>query len=636
MIDPSLPPEATPSPRDRCRELIETIVEATLKGKIRAKAQVYQLLRDGVDPGSGEIFERVLSDRLQTLQNQIQTLKDELQLAKANRNLRALQTIQQEWERVQTEIWDQELIQAATQEIATAEAPQRLSAFLEVLDPNRTQPLNLQQLQQLGQALPAQAQALPAAAEELEQFAQGIQAGLEAWQRLEGHLVSWIYDQNRGQLGFGGIPGQQGPWALWAKQVSSPLPQTLFQTLALQQSPRHFSAQATAIALCGYVELAILLQYLQRGLVTWFDRMVYNSKLGARLSIATYLAFAILWSQLASGFSQNSGLNSTTQERWANACFQNSLQILRLFSQREYFPLYGGIFASFTGDYLRDALDYLDQPLRQVEGTQEKARILTLLGYSYQAQGRYTRAIAFHQQAAEIARQAGDRPCEIANWNHLSRTYAAQKRYDEAISTSQRALILSRQAGDRLGEANALTNLGYSEVFAAQAAATVDPDTYETAIHYLHQGLKLAEQTVDRQSQALCYSSLGIAQMVLDQPEAALPNLEAGWQAAQFSGDLYLQGLNLAYLAQAHHRLQNQEKAIATGALGMYLLEQIGAREWRQPAGLLTILQGQMGELRFSEILAKQRSLMVSVIGVDGYDHLKPLIQRYQDSMDQD
>ncbi|HEY9805019.1 MAG TPA: tetratricopeptide repeat protein, partial [Candidatus Obscuribacterales bacterium] len=313
-----------------------------------------------------------------------------------------------------------------------------------------------------------------------------------------------------------------------------------------------------------------------------------------------------------------------------NAAFQTTLQILRTFAQREYFPLYGGIFASFAGNYLRDALNYLDEPLRRAEGTQEKARILTLLGYSFRAQGQYDRAQNFHQQALELARTAGDRPCEIANFNHLSRACVAEKNYAEAINYSQQGLILSRQAGDRLGEANALANLGYSEVLQAQQLEHIEPETYESAIDYLQQGLKLSERLGDRQSQALCLSSLGIAHIVLDQPQMAIAYLEGGIQAAQFSGDVYLQARNLAHLAEAYYRLQNLEKAVYSGCLGMYLLEQMASNEWRQPAGLLMILQGQMGETGFQAALEQHRRQIAAVIGVDGYDHIPQLLEQYR------
>jgi tetratricopeptide (TPR) repeat protein len=329
----------------------------------------------------------------------------------------------------------------------------------------------------------------------------------------------------------------------------------------------------------------------------------------------------------------NYALSSGQRDAIVNGCFQVSLQILRAFAQRDYFPLYGGVFASLAGNYLRDALNYLDEPLRRVEGTQEKARILTLLGYSLQAQGQYDRATSFHQQAVEIAREAGDRACEVANLNHLSRICVAQKIYAEAINYSQRALILSRQSGDRLGEANALANFGYSEVFQAQDTQQVEPEVYENAIYYLEQGLQLSERLSDGQSQALCFSSLGIAYVVIQQPEKAIAYLEKGWQAAQFSGDLYLQGLNLTYLAEASYSLQNWETTIYTGTLGAYLLEQIGSNDWRKAAGLLTILQGQMGMEAFQRLLGQQRPKIIPIIGVDGYDYIPQLLQKYRDSM---
>ncbi len=620
--------------RDRYLSLIDEIVQTTLKGKIRSQQQVYQMLLQGVSPGTGEIFELALSDRITATQHQVDTQTDELKQAKATRSLRAIHTIQKEWQRWQEQNRATVAITAAIQEITTAQT-YRLTALLRVLDPNRTQSLNLQQIQQLSKALQHQAtqSSDPELGREFQHLSEGISRGVASWQRLQDHLVSWMYDQSQGALGFEGAPGQRGPWALWAKQVSSPLPQALFNTLALNQPVAELVAQQHIINFSDWVELAVILQFLQRALVTWFDQQAYNVKAGSKMSISTFLTFAVVWSQLGNGFSQAVNLNVNTSQSLSDGCSQVMLQILRTCAQQEYFPLYGGIFASFSGNSLRDALNYLDEPLREVEGTQEKARILTLLGYSQRALGQYQRAQEFHQQALEIARNAGDRPCEIANLNHLSRTCVVQKIYTEAINYSQRALILSRQAGDRLGEANALANLGYSEVFQAQQLEQIAPETYETAIHYLKQGLKLSEQLGEIQSQALCLSSLGIAHLVLSQPQEAIKYLEDGLQSAQVSGDLYLQGLNLANLAEAHYNLQDLEKAIPTGCLGMYLLEQIASKEWRQPAGLLTILQGQMGAEAFQILLKQRRSQIIPVIGVDGYDHIPQLLEEYKRSI---
>jgi tetratricopeptide (TPR) repeat protein len=618
---------------DRYVERIDQIVQMTLKGQIRSKEQVYQLLVESISPGTGEIFERCLDDRLSVVQQQTEAQIDEFKQAKAVRSLRALKTIQGEWQRWQEQNQASQVLTAAVRQIKEATERDRLSVFLRVIDPNRPQALTLTQWQQLAtllqKATPGDAgENTDADATQLQQLAQGLTQGVASWQRLENHLVSWMYDQSQGQIGFEGVPGQRGPWALWAKQVNSPLPQSFFQTLALEKSVPEWVANHS-IDLGALVELVVILRCLQFGLVAWFDKLVYDSKIGAKLSISTFLGFAVIWSQLANGFNQMTSLRPSLSA-YADACFQITLQILRTFAQREYFPLYGGVFASFSGEYLRDTLSYLDEPLRRAEGTQEKARILTLLGYSARVQGRMEQGLAFHQQALQIAREASDRPCEIANLNHLSRACVTEKNYAEAINYSQRAVILSRQVGDRLGEANALTNLGYGEVFQAQQLEQADPEIYERAIDYLQQGLQLSERLGDRQSQALCLSSLGIAQVLIEQPQVAIAYLESGIQAAQFSGDVYLQGINLTYLAEAYYRLDNPEQAIYTGCLSMYLLEQIASVSWRQPAGLLTIIKGQIGDADFQTLLGQKRSQITAVIGVDGYDHLPKLLEQYQ------
>jgi len=604
--------------RDRYSAFIDEIVQTTLKGKISSQEQVYQMLLQNVSPGTGEVFEMVLSDSLNATQQVVKSEKDDIKQAKATRSLRAMKTIQSQWQRAEEQNQANSAIQSAFRDIATATESDRPSVLLRVIDPNRQHPLNLQQLQQLALALQQE--------NSLQGISAGIKGGVAAWGRLQDHLVSWMYEQSRGPLGFEGASAQRGPWALWEKQVNSILPQALFHSLAMEQSVSEFANGQSRINITDWVELTLVMQYLQRGLVNWFDQQAYDIKAGSKLSISTFLTFAAIWSQLANGLQDGNQI-------YRDACNQVMLQILRTFAARTYFPLYGGIFASFSGGYLRDALSYLDEPLQRVEGTQEKARILTLLGYSQRALGQYQQANAFHQQALEIARNAGDRPCEIANFNHLSRTYVQEKNYELAINNASRALILSRQAGDRLGEANALSNLGYSEVMQAQQLEQTEPETYEMAINYLQQGLALSEKLGDGQSQALCFSSLGIAYLVIQEPQKAIKYLEDAFKTAQASGDLYLQGRNLANLAEAYYSLLSFEKAIYTGCLGMYLLQQIASREWRQPAGLITIIQGQMGEEAFQNALQQNRPRMISLIGVDGYDYIPQLLEEYKQSM---
>ncbi len=606
---------------DHYLALINDIIETTLKGKISSVEQVYQMLLKGITSGTGEVFELVLSDRLNIIQSQVDGETDELKKAKATRSLRAAKTIQAQWQRWQEQNKANEIIALSMREITMASSDKRLTALLRATDPNQKYPLNLSQLQQLARSL----QLFASANEDFQQISDGINRGITAWQKLQPNLLNWMYEQ-KNSLGFGGIPGENSPWASWAKVVNSEVPQAFFHTLAVEQSALEFAEKSQNMSFSDWVELVIVLQFLQRGLIGWFDQQAYDIQAGPKLSISTFLTFAVIWSQLASVF-QNQAII------YSNSAAQIMLQILRTFAQRPYFPLYGGIFASFSGSYLRDALDYLDVPLSSAEGTQEKARILTLLGYSQRGLGRYDRSLNFHQQALEIARNAGDKICEIANLNHVSRTYVEQQNYGEAVNYSQRALIFSRQIGDKTGEANALVNLGYSEVMQAKQNEVSEPEVYESAINYLEQGLKLAEKLNDLQSQALCFSSLGIGYLVTEKYSTAIKYLENAFKTAQVSGDLYLQGRNLAYLAEAYYLMANYEKAVYTGSLGMYLLEQIASEEWRQPAALLTIIRGQLGADKFHLLLQQNRPKMIAVIGVDGYDYIPELLVKYQESM---
>lgn len=628
--------------RDRYEALIDQIVEMTLKGQIRSKEQVYQMLVQGIEAGTGEIFERCFLERFDNVQTQVKQATDDLKKAKAERVLRALKTIQGEWERYQKEHQATAAIASTTQALLTAESSQRFVTFLKAIDTNQTHSLTPDQLKQLAKELeqtPTMAHN-PGLGQEIYQFATGIKNGLASWQKLEEHLISWMYDQNR-SIGFeGAIEQQQGPWQFWARQVNSPLLKSLFETLSLNRAIADaIDEQPTSLS--DWVELAIVLQYIQRSLVVWFEKQPYDSKWGTKQAISTFLTFAVIWSQLSSGVAETGQLDQDTRHSLHQGCFQIVLQVLRAFSHRPYFPLYGGVFALFSGNYLRDTLSYLDQPLQLAEGTQEKARILTLLGYSLRTAGRANQAVAFHQQALEIAQKSGDRVCEIANFNHLSRIAIAQRDFSEAINYSQRALIVARQVGDRLGEANALTNLGYSEVLNARQRESMDPEDYEIAVNYLKQGLKLSEQAITshldnfaaRQSQALCYNSLGIAHVILGQIEMATAYLEKGVETAQFSGDLFLQGLNYSFLAEVNYAQSKQSIALITACLGMYLLERIQAEEWRQPAGLLAIMQGQLGEDGFKAAIAQHKPQIISVIGVDGYDHLPDLLEEYKKSL---
>jgi tetratricopeptide (TPR) repeat protein len=609
------------------QELIDSIVNATLKGKIQSKGQVYRMLKEGVEPGTGELFER----ELETITTQVaQDLNDddELKQAKATRKQRALKMIQAEWEHWQADNQTTAVLTGLEASIVNASPEDRLSQLVAALDPNRDQPLSRDQIAQIAKALKQSGpQTAAEAGPSFTTLAAGLEQGLVIWQQLEGDVVSWIYENSRQSLGFGGdIQQQQGPWSHWAKLVSSPALKQLFGDLAQHQAITDTGITASLTA-ADWIAWTVVLQRLQLSLVNWFDNQPYDPRAGKRLSIATFLTFAVVWSQVSNRLS---ALGKTDLSQGA---FQMTLQVLRQFANQDYFPLYGGLFTALSGEPLRTLLDYLDRPLQQVPNTAVKARILTLLGYSQRAMGNYSLAQRFHQRALDISREAKDTPCEIASLNHLSRTCVMQQDFEEATNHSQRALILARQEGDTIGQANALANLGYSQVSQGQSQL-MDPDQYEMVLSYLEQGLTLSEQVGDLPSQALCANSLGIAQLKLSQYSESVEALTKGLQVAQAIGDRFLMASNFAHLAAAYQGTGNLEQAVLTGCLGMYLLYQIDSPEWRQPAAVLSILYGQLGPENFQTILADHRRQFLEVIGVDGYDYLIPLLTRYRESLE--
>ena len=595
---------------NRYQQLIDSIVDITLKGKIRSKEQVYRILVKEIESGTGEIFERILDEKIQQTTAQLD------KKLKATRILRALQTIQGEWGRWQQENQSQQGINLAIEQIENAEAKHILATFLPLLDNSNNKSLKREELEQLSQSLTESKKSL-----ETLELAKGIVDGLQEFSRLEPDLITWIYEQSQSTLGFGSE--KQGPWPFWEKKTTLPLGQILFNCLANNESIREISEKSYQVELRAWIELIIVLNFLEIGLVKWFDEQPYNAKFGQRLSYSTLLIFSVIFAQLSQGFT---GKDSNLREGY----FLMMLQSLRRLTKRQDFPLYGGIFASFSGENLRDTLTYFDDPLKEVERTKEKARILTLLAYSQLTLGNYKQAKKFHLEALEISQEASDKPCEIANFNHLSRICIYEKDYNQAINYSQRALMFARQVGDKLGEANGLINVGYSEVFRARDIEQINPEIYESAINYLQQGATLAERLEDYQSQALAYNSLGIAYVIISQPSAAITALEKGIKMALNSGNTYLQGLNFTYLSEAYYTLENLSQAVYYGSLGMYLLHQIDSNEYRQSAGLLTIIKGKVNVQEFQNLLEQNRPKIIKFIGVDGYDELPKLLEDYQ------
>jgi tetratricopeptide (TPR) repeat protein len=603
--------------RDRYNTFIETIIQITLQGKVRSKEQLYNRLRDELEPGTSEVFDAALTDRLAALEAQINA-KD-LQTAKATRALRAVRTLEAEWHRYQQDNQAQDVLSSTLFAITSANNSDRLEAFVTRLDPNHPEALTDNQLQQLALGLQ---QSLMAP--EVQIFGQGIQRGMTTWANLQPHLISWLF-ASPDTLGFQNDQhSAPSPWKLWS-QHSQGFPQGLFQTLATESSIEDWIARQP-ITTADWLELTITLQRLQQGLIAWATTQIYSNKLMAKFLSSLYVGFAGTWILLSRGV--GGGMNVLSRDMFAQTAMRSGLQVLRLFAQQPFFPFYGNLTIGFGGQTFRSTMEYFSEPLRTVEGTQVKARILTLMGNFVRIAGTLEEATAVYTQALEIAQAEGDRPCQIANLNHLSRTLALARDYEGAIAQGQRALILSRDSGDALGEANALTNLGYGEVLAA-LAREAPPEDYEIPMGYLEQGTQKALRLEDPQSEAFSTTSLGIAHLSCGDPTQALVWIQQGLDACGRCGDAYLQSVNLLSMAEACYQLDRFEDAPYPALLALYHLYHLGAREWRQAAGLITLLQGRQSQ-DWQSFLLPERGAIVEQIGPEGVDSLADILEGYR------
>ncbi|NET59956.1 MAG: tetratricopeptide repeat protein [Symploca sp. SIO2E6] len=612
----------------RYSAFIAQIIADTLKGKIRSKEYVYKQLVEQLEPRTGEVFEQCLTTQVNSIKHKLEVETDELKLAKAERQKRAVRTLQDAWKRYQQTQQRQQACNDAVTQLINADTRDRLGVLLQILDPNQTCLFNRQDIELLAQDLD-QVQVSDTddtTVAELHSLATGLKQGLSTYTAIEIHLVEWLYGNPQKNLGFGGKSGANNPWNHWANQVNRSLPKMLFQGQALNQSAFLVAQQQTTVDLSAWVELIVLLRGMQNGLVVWFDKQPYSFQAGRNLAAATFLAFAVIWSELSKGFEQAQQLPEVERHRLSRACFQITLQILRAFAQRDNFPLYGGVLASFSGENSRDTIAYLDQPLKAIAKTQEKARILTILGYSQQWIGYREQAKLLYQEALALAREASDQACEIANLNHLSRWNLSQRELAAAIDYGQRALLFSRQVGDGVGETNAIANLGYAEVRQAQQQEHITALELEPCIARLKRGLKLAEKHQDFLCEVFCALGLGIAHLISNQTSTAISYLERSLNLSTKIGNLELEGLSYATIAEATYQLNQLPSAVVYACLGMYLLEQKQAREWQQAANLVTILQGRLGEEEFKQILQQQRSHIVARISVDGFDYLLKLL----------
>lgn len=603
----------------RYSQLIASIVQRGLQGDKQSREQVYQLIRSELEPATEAIFSSCLSHSIKRIEQQVQA-PDTLTQVRANRARRTLQTIQLEWQRYQQAVSANDRLAHALFRITNAAPTDRLAILINLLNPVHDQAMAMPLLEQLASGL-----ALAEQQTELSEYATGIQQGVRSWRAIERHLVSWIYAP--APPATNPSNKAKSPWRLWAMQPIGELPQELFQILDAQTSVEQWATRCPHFHLSSWIELVLVLQRAQHGLIRWANQQPYATDDAQKLLSSLYLGFASTWVQIGQGLDRAATLNSQNRQQFAALSRQIGLQFLRQYTQHPQFPLYGNANHTPQNKRLCDALRYLSQPLNQTEAAQEKARILTVVGSLVLLSGKCAEAEKLHQQALELAQSQQDTVCSIANLNHLSRVATMQSQCSVAIDRAQRALILARQAGDAQGEANALMNLGAA---AAHQAQLIDAPVqgYEAAMEYLTEAIEKAQDLGDQHCEGLCANALANICISLNHPGEALRWLQTGFKATKTSGDLYLQAKHFTSMAEACRQVSHPGDAIYAACLGLYYFDQINWRDWRRPAALLTQLKQRLGQ-RFDQLLAKELRPIVEQIGADGFSQITRRLEEY-------
>jgi tetratricopeptide (TPR) repeat protein len=607
----------------RYSNLIERIVQNSLSGDIRSGEQVYSLIVDELEPTTEAVFSDCLGSQIDRTEQQAQ-IADTRTQALANRTRRTLQTIEVAWQRYQQEISAQDSVANAIFRITRAAPTDRLASLVASLTPQQPHSLPLPHLEQLARSL-ASAPCEGDTRSTLQQYATGIEQGVRSWKAIDRHLVSWLYSPHR--IGED-TSKAKSPWGLWATQPIGPLPQQLFQALHRQVSLEDWASRGDRFSLSDWVELVLVLQRAQHGLIRWADQQQAAAEPSAQqLLSALYLGFASTWVQLGQGIARCTNLNSQTREQFSQVALTIGLQFLRQFTQHPQFPLYGNAHHTPDNKSLCDALRYLSQPLNQPEARQEKARILTVVGSLVVLSGKCAEAEKLHQQALELAQATDDAVCSVANLNHLSRIATMQSQCSVAIDHAQHALILARQVGDAQGEANALMNLGAAS--ASQAQLMESPVSgYADAMEHLTAAIDKAQVLGDQRCEGICANALANLCIHIGHPAEGLRWLQTGFKATSTCGDLYLQARHFTCMAEACQQVAHPGDAIFAACLGLYYFDRINWREWRQPAALLTQLKQRLGQ-RFDQLLSQELAEIVRQIGADGFAQITRRLEEY-------
>jgi tetratricopeptide (TPR) repeat protein len=200
-----------------------------------------------------------------------------------------------------------------------------------------------------------------------------------------------------------------------------------------------------------------------------------------------------------------------------------------------------------VGDAAIDAADRLADSSGQAVARSIVAR-------AYRRHGNFDGAHSHLRQALNLFRQADDLPGQADAYIELARVKAWQdpRGFSEALTFARRAHALYQSCGQQLGQAQALTAIGWCHARLGD---------YAQAVTCSRQALSLLEEFDDRERQTYAWDSIAYAHHHLGQHSQAVMCYRHALNLCRDLGDLSLEADILNRFGDAHYAAQDPDAA---------------------------------------------------------------------------
>jgi DNA-binding SARP family transcriptional activator/tetratricopeptide (TPR) repeat protein len=185
------------------------------------------------------------------------------------------------------------------------------------------------------------------------------------------------------------------------------------------------------------------------------------------------------------------------------------------------------------------------------------------------AGGHISEAVTIHGHARQAATVIGDRAAEAAALTCLGVAYLRQGLFDQAAGYLHQALRLCQQTGDRGGAARALVDLGLVDL---------RQGNHERGRGSLQRGAAMYRDIGDRSGEARAMANLGIIERRLGRYEQASESLRQALAVCQAAGDRLSQAPVLTSLGLVDLQLGRYQQAVGHHRQALTLFREAGNR----------------------------------------------------------